>query len=339
MKSKQDETHDKVLHFYMQNRSMSQRSIAKTLSLPQSTVNRIILRFSKTGETKRKSGSSGSRKADPKLVLKVKRALTANPQLSLNDLCRKFSTTKSKIRTAKSKLQLKSYKVQKAPHRNDKQNATAKSRALKLYNEVLARSEGCIMQDDESNFKADFNQMNGHQFYSKRVGGSINNKFRYKYVDKFAKKFMMWQAICSCGLKSPSYVCMGTMKSPEYIKECLQKRLLPFYNKHAVKPIFWPDLATIHYSKDAIAWYKANKVTYVDKNHNPPNTPELRPIERYWAKLKAILIKTSSPALDVLSFKRKYTAAAIKVTQSAVQALMEGVKRKVRLFSRGEPVN
>lgn len=338
MPSLQEESREKILHLFVENPHQPRKMIAKSVNVNVRTVNRVISRYLETGNVKRKVGSGNNLKPDSNLMKKVDRALTTNPLLSLADLARKFATTKSKIRTAKAKLNYDSRKVQKAPHRSDKQNATAKSRAMKLYKDNLSQSDACIIMDDESYLKADPKQMPGQQFYCKRRGRNVNDKFRYKFVDKFAKKFMFWQAICSCGLKTQSYVCVGTMKSPEYIRECLEKRLLPLYRKHTNPPLFWPDLATIHYSKDAISWYKANGVRYVDKAHNPPNCPELRPIERYWANLKRILIKTSSASAELASFKRKYTAASLKIDGPAVQRLMEGVKRKVRQFGRGEKI-
>lgn len=91
----------------------------------------------------------------------------------------------------------------------------------------------------------------------------------------------------------------GTINSDIYIKECLQKRLLPFMRKHRVPTFFWPDLESCIYSKMALEWYKANNVTLVPKDANPPNCPELRPIEKYWALVKQTLKKTNQEANDI----------------------------------------
>ena len=75
------------------------------------------------------------------------------------------------------------------------------------------------------------------------------------------------------------------------MSECLKKRLLPFLKTHNVPTIFWPDLASCHYSKDALEWYKTNGANFVPKDLYPPNSPELRPIEKYWAIMKHELRK------------------------------------------------
>ena len=53
--------------------------------------------------------------------------------------------------------------------------------------------------------------------------------------------------------------------------------------------IFWADLVSVHYSRKTRNWLEANNVSYVAKDMNPPNVPELRPIERYWSALKGKL--------------------------------------------------
>ena len=63
----------------------------------------------------------------------------------------------------------------------------------------------------------------------------------------------------------------------------MQKRLLPFLENHKGSTLFWPDLATTHYSKFTIEWYSQHKVNFIPNDFNPPNCPELRHIERYWA--------------------------------------------------------
>lgn len=119
--------------------------------------------------------------------------------------------------------------------------------------------------DDETYVKADLKQLRDHQYYTRRVGRTVNNKYRHKFVDKFAKKYLIWQAICSCGLSPPFCVCMGTLKTEEYIKKCLKRRRLPVYRQPDVSPIFWSNLAAIHYSTSAPQWYQENNVVLLTK--------------------------------------------------------------------------
>ena len=149
-------------------------------------------------------------------------------------------------------------------------------------------------------------------------GGSKNNLGPKK--SKFAKKFLVWQAICSCGDRSSNFVTSGTINSEIYVKECLQKRLLPFISKHRGSAFFWPDLASCHYSKMALDWYKDNNINFVPKEANPPNCPELRPIERYWALFKRKLKSTKKGTQDMKVFKRKWNEAVRTVTETTIKA-------------------
>ena len=222
------------------------------------------------------------------------------------------------------------------PNRNDKQNSTAKSRARKLYDNLLTKHNGCILMDDETYVKMDFKQIPGQCYYASKIRGNVSDKYKYVMTDKFSKKLMIWQALCSCGNKSPIHVCLGTMKSSEYVKCCLSriKRLIKAHRSTSV--LFWPDLATIHYSKDAQKFYDDNGVMLVPKMMNPPNCPELRPIEKYWAIIKKKLKLSGKTVKSATDLKNKWDYAAKTYKNHSVQKLMGGIKKKVKIFCKTE---
>jgi len=145
---------------------------------------------------------------------------------------------------------------------------------------------------------------------------------------------MVWQAICSCGLRTASFVTQGMINGEIYVKECLQKRLLPFIKKHKASTFFWPDLASCHYSKTAMEWFRSNEVALVPKEANPPNCPELRPIEKYWALVKRNLKETKTETNDIKSFREKWRYGAKKVGKSTIKALMRGISDKITNFQK-----
>lgn len=157
-------------------------------------------------------------------------------------------------------------------------------------------------------------------------------------MSKFAKKFLIWQAICSCGKRSDIFVTNSSINQEVYKKECLQKRLLPLLRQHTVQPLFWPDLATCHYANNVLAWHTEHGVHFVPKHMNPPNCPELRPIEAYWAMVKRALLKSKGVAKDVPDMTKQWKKAQKTVAETTVQCLMDGVKRKVRALGFGVEV-
>ena len=73
-----------------------------------------------------------------------------------------------------------------------------------------------------------------------------------------------------------------------------------------------------------LKWYADYKVNFVPKMFNPPNTPELRPIEKYWAIMKT-----------VEELKKVWVYMQKTVDSQVVQNLMAGVKAKMRAFAYG----
>lgn len=173
--------------------------------------------------------------------------------------------------------------------------------------------------DDETLIKADFRQNPHQKFYVVKQRGSVSKIFKYKKMDKFARKYIVWQGICSCGRVTRPFVTNGTINSEIYIKECIEKRLLPLYGSHNVPPLFWPDLAMCHYSAATIACYDRNSISYVTKKCNPPNSPELRPVEKFWAHVKQKLLKKFRPAKTAQDFKKKWDLAVRDIGEKGCQ--------------------
>lgn len=87
-------------------------------------------------------------------------------------------------------------------------------------------------------------------------------------------------------MKTKPYIAQGTINA----QNCLKERLLPFIRKHNSPVIFWPDLASCHHANAVMEWYENEGVNVVPKECNPPKSPEIRPIETYWALIKRRLL-------------------------------------------------
>jgi len=200
----------------------------------------------------------------------------------------------------------------------------------RLYDRLLTDAVECVVMDDETYVKLDSKTLPGPQFYTKAKGETVDDSVTKIEVDKFGEKVLIWQAICTCGLKTSPFFTKGTINADVYQRECIKKRLIPFYRKHNVSTIFWPDLASAHYARSTLALLEAENIKFVSKEENPPNCPELRPIERYWAIVKRNLLKNGSLSQNNIDMKKNWMRAAGKVTKEGVQNLMRGVKQKIR---------
>ena len=123
------------------------------------------------------------------------------------------------------------------PNRDDKQITSVKARSRKLYTTMLTKFDR-VVQDDETYVKADFKQLPGQEFYTATGRGKVADIFKHIKLSKFAKKYLVWHAICTCGLKSNIYIATETVNQEIYVSECLQKRLLPFLKRHNCSVLF-----------------------------------------------------------------------------------------------------
>jgi hypothetical protein len=255
------------------------------------------------------------------------------PEMSVRDIGLKSGVPKSTVQDIKVRCGFKTYKKMKYPGRTASQFVSGKARGRKLIKEKLRQKRYCIIMDDESYFKLDCKTLPGPQFYTVPKGFKPSTALRAVKTEKFGKKVMVWQGICECGLKSSPFFTTETMNAQMYIRECLDKRLLPLIRRHNVPTLFWPDLASIHYAKATLDWYEANNVDFVPKNMNPPNVPQIRPIEKYWAISKQYLRKTKRFAENINQFRRLFISTTKKLDEAAVQRLMRGLRTKLRNYT------
>jgi transposase len=324
------ERRETIVHEHLQNPDLSVRKLAKKINLPKSTVSDVLNRFRQGLSVERKPGSGKNTPVqDKKCDKKVVNYFKKNPSISVRDVAKKVKKSPTYIQQVKKRSGLKSYKAQTVPDRNAKQNAMAKSRSRKLYENILTKFD-CVVMDDETYCKADFKQIPGQEFYTSTSRTDVPEEYKTKKRSKFPKKFLVWQAICTCGKKSRTFVTTGTINTDVYINECLQKRLLPLIRSHEDDVLFWPDLASCHYAKSSMEWYTSRNINIVPKEMNPANSPELRPIEEYWSIVKRNLKDTGLVVKTQEEFKRKWLWASTKVNSDLVQRLMSRVRGKVR---------
>ena len=93
------------------------------------------------------------------------------------------------------------------------------------------------------------------------------------------------------------------MISEVYVKECLKKATYAYDPKHDDLLVFWPVLASCHYSRSVIEWYQQIAFNFVSKNINPRNVLQLHPIEKFWASMKCELCKKDKIVADINQLK------------------------------------
>lgn len=317
-------------------KGLTYRKLAKLEGVSVCAVFNAINKYAQdlTFHDKPKSGRKpGS--TNKKLEQKICKEYSKKKEASVRDIARKLGTSIGTVQRTKQKFNLKTYRKQRQPKRSAKQASTVKTRVRKLYEAHFAGKKTCCIMDDETYVKLDYRTLPGPQFYTVPRGSVVSLEDRAVFTEKFGRKILVWQAICECGEKSTPFFTTSTMTMELYVKECLSKRLLPLVKKHDCETLFWPDLASCHYGSQAIQWYQKNSIVYVKKDTNPPNCPQLRPIERFWAVMKFRLRKSGKAADSLEKFKRDWNRVAKTVDKSIVQDLMHSMRSKVRKLARG----
>ena len=117
--------------------------------------------------------------------------------------------------------------------------------------------------------------MEGNDRYYTNDKSKCQDNVRFARKEKYPDKVMVWVAKYKCGISKPLIRRSKSeaVNSDINIKECLENRMLPFIREHHQDSnyIFWPDLASYHYSKQTVAWMDEN-VKFVPKDMSP-NVP------------------------------------------------------------------
>lgn len=305
-------------NFYKLNISKGKPVVANffmSIGYSKATAYRKIKRIGQ-GSLKRKPGSG--RKPTVATVTNIKKLtemFNNKSGCSLKKAGKKFNCDKSCIsKILKNKTNIRCFKKIKKPKRtaNQMKNMRPKCRKMSEFYHDLD-----FIMDDESYFTLSNSSLAGNDRFYTDNRDECPDDVKYKYKSKFEKKLLVWIAICPKGM-SRLYFAPSKQAINEdiYINECLNKRLVPMvqelYGKNR-KFVFWPDLASSHYSRATQKYLNSKKFKYVDKEINPANTPESRPIEDFWSELKRMVYENNWEAttLDQLETRIKYCYSKI----------------------------
>ena len=131
------------------------------------------------------------------------------------------------------KMTISCLKREKTPKYTEEQAEKAKNLCKKLDN-LLYRSKCCVVLDDEKYFTFDGSNMEGNNNFYTNDKSNCPDSVRFVGKEKFPPKVMVWADICKCGVSKQIIRRSkpGAVNSDIYIKECLEKRMLPFIHEH-----------------------------------------------------------------------------------------------------------
>ncbi len=134
-------------------------------------------------------------------------------------------------------------------------------------------------------------------------------------------KLLVWICFSEEGI-SKQYFCPRNLSvtGKIYRKDCIKARLVPFLKRYhsGNDYYFWPDLTSAHYAADTISFFEESGIKNIPKSANPPNCPQLRPIEDLGAILKASIYEGGWLAFTLLlkqRVKKKLQETDISICQ------------------------
>jgi len=263
---------------------------------------------------------------------KLKRLANNRLGVSLRKLGRKFQVSHTTIYRKLKKCKVQYRKRQKTPKYSPAQEKKSKKICRKLVNSLYGKNQSIIL-DDEKYFTFYCCKTPGNGgFYTDDIH-ECPDDVRFKGEEKRPKKILVWIAISEKGLSEPLIreSDAEAINQYTYLDLCLRKRLVPFINKFHSDGnyIFWPDLATSHYSNANIKWMEEN-INYVDKSLNPPNVPQARPIENFWGDLAQKVYDNGWEAKTEHQLKLRIRKKLSEFDSAYLQRLLKAVKAKLR---------
>ena len=192
-----------------------------------------------------------------------------------------------------------------------------------------------IVMDDECYLK--LSDTNNNKYYFIDPNGTKSAVIHVE-KSKFEQKIMVWIAISPRGASAPVIKTNSkqNVSSEFYQKFMVQDTLIPFLN--AMYPdgdyVFWPDLATAHYSTSTQDLMASLGVKCIDENSNPPNAPELRPIEKFWAHLKHRVYQDGWTATNINQLKARVEEKIDSFDVEYFERLMKNVRQKINQVVR-----
>lgn len=331
--SKNEPFRIQLYEFLQKNPDLPKSDVAGrfiAIGLKKRTVYRWLKQYDATGNIEREFASGRPVKIATKSRLQcLVRMFNHRSGRSQRTAARKYNCSQWYISYILWKYTtIRCLKKFKRPLLTAQQRAQARPKCRALY---YLYSKHDFVTDDESYFTLTHADQPGNDtFYSNDIE-TTPNIVKYNYQQKYPPKLLVWLAISPKGVSRPYFRQSGlAIRADDYL-EIIQTRLEPFLKKlHSQGSyVFWPDLASAHYASKIQNYLKTKGIPLVLRSLNPANLPKARPIEDFWANLKAEVYKNDWKARNITELKNRINLCLRQLDPKFVQKHGEGVKKRL----------
>ena len=163
--------------------------------------------------------------------------------------------------------------------------------------------------------------------------GDVADEVRLRPKSKYPEKLLVWMAISERGFSKPFFLKKkASLTGQIYRDQCIRQYLVPYLDQYHEDGdfYFWPDLASAHYAHETTDLLKSLNTPFVPKSSNPPNSPQIRPIEQFWAILKERVYQGGWEASSFRMLKQRINRTLQDLEPDICQKLFRGLKTKIR---------
>ena len=215
-----------------------------------------------------------------KMIQKVKRRLNRKKKLSTRKLAIELEVSRRSVqRMLRDDLGCQAFKKRIEPLITDIQKGKRKTFANWIRTNFKKEQTLKFLFSDEKMFDLDgmYNAQNDRVWAVDRA--EADKKGGVKQKRKFPQKVMVWLGACSKGVTPLVILDKGTVNHERYIKDVLPVALKYGNDVFGVDWTFQQDGATAHTHALTQQWCEDNFPSFLDKDHWPPNSPDLNPLD------------------------------------------------------------
>ncbi|OXA48712.1 hypothetical protein Fcan01_16653 [Folsomia candida] len=329
----------RVMEFYNTTANRDSKvtwNFFKQEGIPSSNVYSYIKKFKDSENVQfKKPAGRPAKLATTRVKNRIEKIFKTKPSTSVAVAARKVKISKSYLGEIKvHKLGIKARTKKPAPNYKPVQESRIKDCCQKLLKKMRGK---VVILDDETYVPVDPSNLPGRHFFHSSDPSEVAYEEKVRKKDKFPKKYCIWQCISSHGHVSDPVVLEGNINQDIYLKNCVKAGLEAFINRFHKndKVLFWPDLATCHYAKKVTEYLRKKNIDFVPKYINPPNVPQLRPIEKFWARSKSVYSRLQDVPDTFRKFKGRWKKITSEVAKTSGKNLMKNLRKKIELVANG----
>ena len=245
------------------------------------TVKRWCKMIRETGSIELSTSPGRSRTIRTKeSIKKVKHRLNRKKKVTSRKLAVELNISRTSVRRIlKNDLLLRPYKKIVEPLLTDEHKEKRKKFSNWVRTRFRKEDTMKILFSDEKLFDIDgiYNSQNDRIWAVSRV--EADKRGGVKQKRKFSQKVMVWFAVCSKGVSPIVIFDEGTIDHARYIREVLPVALKYGNDILGTYWTFQQDGAMPHVHHLTQQWCKDNFPSFIDKDHWPPNSPDLNPLD------------------------------------------------------------